>query len=321
MQRCRLCGQPLAVRQDGDVCDGPTCRTRARIEQNYEIAARRQAKRDRFFEMSVRRAAPLFDELARRLGVEDPDTLPKVMTPYIEPPVEARSLDEVLDLASHIAKITEKAFADGEADLNLYGRFTVSFGDVEEKPRMTRDESQETPATSDEATTLEEFFERREAEAGDEPLALTATCIACGGNCCTRGLAHHAYLTPVDIAYFRHRRPDATPASVIAYYMSHLPARSIARACLYLTETGCAQPRELRSVTCNRFQCGPRREMKEQLDAQGAGMSAVVGLAIDHDRIPEETGEMIRVVTVKDGKVTVHDDLRLGALPDHGPED
>lgn len=315
-QRCRICGQPLPVGAAGDLCDAPTCQTRARIEQNFRIAAEREAKKKRFLAMSVRRAAPLFDELARRLGVEDPDSLPRVMTPYIEPPLEARSLSEVLDLATHIAKVIEEAFSGAEIDPTFYEIASVTFGDDENGPRISRSQDADVRSRFDLPTTLEEAFARREVEAGDEPLALTATCIACGGNCCTRGLAHHAYLTPTDIAYFRHRRPDATPASIFAYYMSHLPARSLARSCLYLTDTGCAQPRELRSVTCNRFQCGPRKDMMEQLETHGDAISAVIGLAIDHDQIPEENSDMVRVVTVRNGEVTFHDDLRLPAIAD-----
>ncbi len=88
---------------------------------------------------------------------------------------------------------------------------------------------------------------------GRETLS-TRACAACRGGCCRAG-GEHAYLTEETIARSLEAHPDWTLAQVMDSYLRHIPAVTYLNSCIYHAATGCGLPRELRSSTCNRYQC------------------------------------------------------------------
>lgn len=303
--RCRLCARPLDRDASGDICGAPICQTRAQVEAQGQLGKKASERKKREEAQRKARLAPLFDELARRLGVDDISEIPKTVTPHIRPSVIERSAREVAEFTHHLTEIVEHAFSDRPIPLGEAAR---------RLPEEVRERLQPDELPTPEIRQM--AYELRDAETDDDPLALDASCIACGGNCCTTGLRYRAYLEAFDIAYYRHHHPGATPASVLGDYLSRIPAKSLANSCLYLTETGCHLPRALRSTTCNGWHCSARKTLARQLEEKGPERSAVIGIATNQGEYPEEDGVSFRAVTISDGVVQVHDDLRLPAIPD-----
>lgn len=99
------------------------------------------------------------------------------------------------------------------------------------------------------------------------PAAQTATAVAgpawagtlcgvCRGGCCTLG-GNTAYLDRQTLQRFMRAHPQLGPEAVLAHYLAHLPATSMAGSCIHHTRQGCSLPGPMRSQTCNQFRCGP----------------------------------------------------------------
>jgi hypothetical protein len=87
-----------------------------------------------------------------------------------------------------------------------------------------------------------------------ERASLEALCGACRGHCCRKG-GEHAYLSPRTLQRILADDPAVSGKTLIDVYLSHVPARSYARSCIYHTLSGCALPRALRSETCREYFC------------------------------------------------------------------
>lgn len=81
-----------------------------------------------------------------------------------------------------------------------------------------------------------------------------AACATCRGGCCTGGNTE-AYVTSETIRRFMNAHTEMRPRDVLAMYLSRLPHRSYRDSCVFHTTSGCALSREMRSNTCNDFQC------------------------------------------------------------------
>jgi hypothetical protein len=84
--------------------------------------------------------------------------------------------------------------------------------------------------------------------------SLEALCGGCRGHCCRKG-GEHAYLVPRTLQRILADDPAVSGETLIDVYLSHVPARSYARSCIYHTMSGCALPRALRSETCREYFC------------------------------------------------------------------
>lgn len=96
-------------------------------------------------------------------------------------------------------------------------------------------------------------------------------CGVCRGGCCTRG-GDTAYLDTQTLQRCMQQHPQWGAEAVLARYLAHLPAASMAGSCIHHTRQGCSLPGEMRSQTCNQFQCGPLA----LLQAPGRPVQAVV---------------------------------------------
>lgn len=81
-------------------------------------------------------------------------------------------------------------------------------------------------------------------------------CGVCRGGCCTQG-GDTAYLGSKTLQRVMQQQPQMGAEAVLAHYLAHLPAQSMAGSCIHHTAQGCSLPREMRSDTCNDFLCGP----------------------------------------------------------------
>ena len=85
-------------------------------------------------------------------------------------------------------------------------------------------------------------------------LAIINACTTCRGACCMQG-AGHAFLRSEEIAKRFLDEPELTPESVMDQYLSFIPEFSYEGSCVYHGAEGCILPRQIRSSTCNQFQC------------------------------------------------------------------
>ena len=102
-----------------------------------------------------------------------------------------------------------------------------------------------------------ENFIKIEQQFIDNPAMKTGSdkfCSICKGGCCTSG-KEHAYLSAINIIRCKKMNPHLSATDILNLYLSNLPSETIAGACINQTYTGCAQPKELRSDTCNSFYC------------------------------------------------------------------
>ncbi|MFV0358157.1 hypothetical protein [Tropicimonas sp.] len=268
---------PLPAGSAADICDAPLCRTRRQVEIDQQHSASLRAKREMMRQRRFARARSLLATLAARLGGTNWHAIPTTIVPMIDGKPTERAPDEIERLTSRIDALLDRVFADHDASVAL----------------------------------PDEIGERRALSAADPP-ALNAACIACGGHCCLLGLFRMAFLTEKDIARFRADNPAMTRDEIRAAYIGRIPERSVRNSCLYHGATGCALPREMRALTCNRWQCGPRFDLSRQIDEYGTGGSVVLALAEDHEDFPQAGASLIRAVTVDgNGRLRFHDDLEL----------
>ena len=226
--------------------------TRLRMEQAASTAKRYRQHETEARDIARARTAPVLADLAARLGVEDIADVPHVITPHVAPDRVRRPRDELMAFIRHLTDITDFVFAghpvpfgDARVQLRAFREAREAGRDVTPPAPVTEAERAEAAAQAEE---LDAAFAERDRHLPDDPMALVAACIACGGNCCTTGLRHHAYLGPLDIAYYRRRHPEATPAGIIADYLSRMPEKSLERSCSISSKP---------AVRC-RANCAPR---------------------------------------------------------------
>lgn len=116
----------------------------------------------------------------------------------------------------------------------------------------------------------------------DEPPAPALACATCGGRCCQTG-REHAFQTTEDIRRYIAAHPGQRPRHILESYLSRLPTRSYRDSCVYHAEAGCLLPREMRSATCNDFQCEDITELHE--DLSGGKLRRGIAVAMCDDEI------------------------------------
>ncbi len=104
-------------------------------------------------------------------------------------------------------------------------------------------------------------------------------CTLCRGLCC-RGGNEHAYQDHESVHQYLAANPEQTRDEVLARYRAHLPRSSFEGACVFQAEFGCALPREMRSVTCNRHLCNDLRRLSMTMTREGTD-AAFVGAVED----------------------------------------
>lgn len=119
-----------------------------------------------------------------------------------------------------------------------------------------------TPAPSPSANLASLASPAKPADPAAGPAWAGSLCGVCRGGCCTRG-GDTAYLGSQTLQRFMQQHPQMSPEAVLAHYLAHLPAASMAGSCIHHTRQGCSLPQAMRSDTCNQFRCGPLALLQE----------------------------------------------------------
>jgi hypothetical protein len=112
--------------------------------------------------------------------------------------------------------------------------------------------------------------------AGEGSVPLGAQlCTVCRGGCCVSG-GEWAYLTAATIRRVMRLRPELQPGQVADEYLARLVDRTVEGSCVNHSVSGCGLPREMRSETCNDFNCDPVREWQARCASGDPPLGALV---------------------------------------------
>jgi hypothetical protein len=256
------------------------------------MAQKREAQYQVWMETTRKRTAPVIRQAADEIGESDLDAIAHGLAPYVDIPLVPLPAARRADFEAHLGAAVHDSFAQSEAS--------------GEPPSPPEDDPE---------------YARRLAQQDPDPMALNAACIACQGDCCLQGGTRHAFVKKELIDYFRWRDPQAGPETIIAAYLAQLPEQSISGSCVYHGAQGCTLPRDLRANICNSFQCRFRLALFQDYVMKPGSAAVVAGISHDHTDDPSAGAPYLRVVSVsEEGNITLHDHLKLPALPDSAGE-
>lgn len=273
---CRFCGAPLDPHQaaKGAICAAPRCQM-----QRVQQASRAVFQRDWDSYIGNQRKAvevsgPLIAQAARELNA-DPTRLAIGVVPHQDRALVPLPDDRRAEFTARLDEIIATAFAEPAPELDL-----------------TR---------------------REREEAGEHPL-IDATCSACQGKCCSLGGPQMAFLKPSDIQRYRQRHPGCGAGEARAYYLNHIPERSVEYACVFQSAKGCTLDRSDRADICNRYHCNPQTQLLKRLRDMSADKAVIIAnegdagpvvAAFDlqggHWRIKEGAGLDDELIAARDG--------------------
>jgi len=121
-----------------------------------------------------------------------------------------------------------------------------------------------TDSGDDEKTVDVKYDETHKALQPPDPRE-DAFCETCRGSCCSLGASKMAFLRKDTLQRTQQALNLGTLSDAIDYYLDLVPKRHVAGSCFFHTETGCAIPRERRSVTCNTYQCVALRRLRSAM--------------------------------------------------------
>jgi tRNA A-37 threonylcarbamoyl transferase component Bud32 len=137
-------------------------------------------------------------------------------------------------------------------------------------------------------------------------IELGAICGACQGSCCTLAVGQKAFIDArtakraVNLAYAE------TPSEVADLYIGYLPEKHVQGSCLFHAQNGCALPREIRSDTCNKFECRSARNLLDKINTfkpdetlcvagEGSDFHRATCVSHEHGEVSDVPLEMISV--------------------------
>lgn len=96
------------------------------------------------------------------------------------------------------------------------------------------------------------------------PLPVVAqACATCQGYCCVGG-GDRAYLDVETVLRCLKKYPEFEATDMIAFFISYVEAYTYKDSCIYHGANGCSLPRDVRSSTCNGFECTGIRMLIER---------------------------------------------------------
>lgn len=235
--RCAVCGCSITDRQWNlfRTCDFWKCRTqhrRHRREIQKEDEKRHRLRQEKF----NNRVRLLREKVADVLGIDGPErfvhaVIPALQRPVIPLPEERRSA-----LGDHLGGLIAEA----------------------------HEKRIDTPGNS-----VHESEAAVEKSGGSSllPVAVQA-CAMCQGYCCVNG-ADQAYLDLEAILRFWEKHPKLEATGVVAFFLSHVEAYTYKDSCIYHGVNGCSLPRDVRSGTCNGFECNGMKQLIDRLTGPG----------------------------------------------------
>lgn len=246
---CVVCGSPLRgieARLYGGTCSQRRCR--ASYWEGLAKRLQEEKQRRESEEAQRRKAAALAhrDRLAAELPKTTPQPLLPVALPAQQRPLVPLPSARKALFREHLAGVVREAFEE-----------TAAAGSLPLAP------------AEDAASCQDEMLP-----------VLLAGCAVCQGRCCLQG-GDRAYLTADAIRRYRTRHPQATAEDVRRAYEAHLAERTYEDSCVYHQAQGCGLPRELRSDTCNGFECQELADLRREAQASG---EAILLVALDGSR-------------------------------------
>jgi hypothetical protein len=122
-----------------------------------------------------------------------------------------------------------------------------------------------------------------------------AVCGLCRGRCCVNG-GERGYLDVEDLGPQVAGGDAGDAETLVAAYLSFVPARAYVGSCIYHGEAGCGLPRGLMSATCRRYHCA-------ELEALRRDAPATPVLAV---HFAEE--RWVRTALIEEGRASVLDE-------------
>lgn len=117
---------------------------------------------------------------------------------------------------------------------------------------------------------------------GTPPVEFEALCRGCQGNCCTLALGRKAFIDAKTAKRAALYINEQATEKVALNYISYLPEQHVQGSCLYHGPDGCALPRQMRSDTCNKYQCRAARDMLKRIETHNPdGVLCLAGKGAD----------------------------------------
>jgi len=298
---CRYCGVELVAGARGrGACDAPDCRKKDR-----RLRGQIRREKDEIEVVAMRAAAARALERVPSgpaLAVEEIAATCHFSAPLVA--LEREEVDAFRTSLEHAIRITFIRQDDARA----------------QGVELAEEDDGSTPL-QDGAVAAElvfKIFESRDVLEQPAHPAQSAACAACRGRCCERGTENLGYIRPADIARFRRRNPDATPASMVDAYLAQLPSSHVRNSCVFHGPVGCSLPRDMRSTFCNGFKCHWLHRIDDMI-AAGAPPRLVAGFEAHRPRkafLIEEDGSLVE--TPVDSSINSEDLLAEAAVVARG---
>ncbi len=240
---CTVCGASISgVEPQGfdSTCSRLLCRVTHAGKTAQQLSAEKQRRRREEARRRKEQALAQRDRLAAELQITAHQAFPAFALPAQQRPLVPLPENRNASFREHLERIIQEAFAHTDS------AEAPSFSSAEEN-----------------------------ANGPDEmsPI-LRAGCAVCQGRCCLQG-GDHAYLTVDLVRQYRTQHPQATAQDVYREYDSRLGERTYEDSCVYHQQQGCRLPRELRSDTCNTYECEELAELHREARASDAALLLV----------------------------------------------
>ncbi|MGI3170991.1 hypothetical protein ACRARG_17700 [Pseudooceanicola sp. C21-150M6] len=238
---CPTCRRLIA---QGEDCTTLACVNQAKFAPALDHARTKRDRLEAQRQLLRDRTDRLFPNIAKAAG-QNPDDIPATTVPSCNPEFAPRNTDRERVMARRLMDLIDEVFDPATA---------------EDEERMAR---------------FRALADEQEVQKKPEIPAIAASCIACQGACCRQGMSMQAFISVETIAVYRLLNPGCTPSEILTAYLSRLPQEAVVNSCLFHGVEGCTLPREMRSQTCNSFECGDRRSLWEQFEKLGRDDHAV----------------------------------------------
>jgi len=242
---CPECGAELTTNQEQreNICQSLKCRG---PWLQRTIAAQKQKERDQQEALNESARTSLKNNFPEVLQATENGDLLFIVVPGIEGEQASPTEERIAEFRETL----EEAFAEAE--------------------RLVAD--------PDRAADLLRGYEPQREDSGALPIV--NACSTCRGWCCQMG-RFNAFLKPEFLAWRLVNEHDLTAEDMIDDYLSRIPELSQQNSCLFHTDRGCALPWQIRSSTCNTFQCPGLSQFRSAIEESPEQASAAVSLKVE----------------------------------------
>ncbi len=192
-----------------------------------------ERRRRRKFE---KRVHLLREKSAALLEIDKPEQFLPVVVPAIRRPLTCLADERKSALADHLKKLIDRAGAER---------------DVLPGARPTETEPQAAPEAN-----------------GSPPPMVHEACTLCRGSCCVNG-GDGGYLTVETLLRHLDANRELEPADLPDMFLAYVEEETVENSCIFHDQNGCSLPRNIRSATCNDFECTGLSRLLKELSGEG----------------------------------------------------